>query len=555
MAATMIANRAIDAFMLWNQMSLRAPLLRAAKSPEQTQHDLLISILADNADTEFGRDHGFADIRSFDDYRARVPIRPFDQLEPYILRQQEGEKALTDEHPVYYARTSGTTGRSKDIPQTSHGLKQVKDAQRHLALSLWRGTGFFKGSILGFASPAEEGRLKNGTPYGSISGTTYRSLSPIMARKFVLPPSAFAIKDLEAKYQAYALGALAADDITGLVAANPSSLLKVQTLIQTMAPELLETLALGSGKGVRDEAVSLAAEIVAIRGLDRANRLRETLAAKGRLDPTDIWPRLAAVATWTGGSCGVALGRVRANLPPDVKIVEYGYSASEFIGTATIDAKDGICLPQLTHHVYEFVPRADWEAGEHTFLGLHELTPGQEYYIFITTRSGLYRYHINDIVRAESGLPGCVAIRFLQKGRGITNITGEKVSEHQIATAVVEMLDGLDLQTPGFMALADEQAARYVLHIECGTDPLPASLADQIESKLRTLNSEYDDKRGSGRLHPLEVRQFAVGACDEIKRWSVESGVREAQYKPLLVAYARDWAAKLAPLTVDRMAA
>lgn len=549
MAAHAIANRAIDAYMHWNRWTLRAPVLRAARRAERTQHQLLMSILRDNADTRFGRAHGFAAISGLADYRARVPVHGFDELEPYAKRQQDGEPALTAEPPSYYARTSGTTGRSKDIPQTRHGLRQVRHAQKHLALSLWRGTGFFNGSILGFASPAEEGRLKNGTAYGSISGSTYKSLSPLMARKFVLPPATFAIRDLEAKYQAYALGPLVADDITGIVAANPSSLLKVQNILHTQAPILLEALV--SGDGLRGEAAAVAQDIVVRRGLDRVHRLRAILASQGALGPADIWPSLSAVATWTGGSCGVALGRVRADLPSGVRIVEYGYGASEFMGAANIDVASNLCLPLLTHHVYEFAPRADWEAGRQLFLGLHEIEPGQDYYIFVTTRSGLYRYDINDIVRAEPGLTGCPGLRFLQKGRGVTNITGEKVSEHQIATAVVAALAPYGLHTPGFMALADEDAAHYVLHLECGADPLPVDLADDIETRLRTLNSEYDDKRGSGRLHPLLVRQLAVGACETIKRWHVENGVRESQYKPLLVDYARNWADRLAPLTIE----
>ena len=551
MPANMIANRAIDAFMHWNRWTMRAPVLRAARDVERAQHQLLMTILRENADTTFGRAHGFATISSLEDYRNAVPVHGFDQLAPYITRQQGGERALTAEQPEYYARTSGTTGRSKDIPQTSHGLSQVKDAQRHLALSLWRGTGFFKGSILGFASPAEEGRLETGQPYGAISGTTYRSLSPIMARKFVLPPSAFSIRDLEAKYQAYALAVLAADDITGVVAANPSSLLKVQRIIETQGRELLHALAFGRTENLKIEAASMAMDIIARRGLDRVNALRRKLVSRDTLDPRDVWPRLSAIATWTGGSCGVALSQVRCQLPRGVRIVEFGYSASEFMGAANINAETNTCLPQLTHHVYEFVRREDWEAGRQSFLGLHALEPGDDYYIFVTTRSGLYRYDINDIVRAEPGVRGCPGLRFLQKGRGVTNITGEKVSEHQLATAVITVLDDHGLKTPGFMALADEAAARYVVHLECGDDPLPADLAHDVETQLRALNSEYDDKRASGRLQPLIVQQFAVGATEQIKRWSVEGGVREAQYKPVLVAYASDWSEKLAPLTLE----
>ena len=124
-------------------------------------------------------------------------------------------------------------------------------------------------------------------------------------------------------------------------------------------------------------------------------------------------------------------------------------------------------LPLVTHHFYEFVRRADWENEEPTFLGLHELSPGEDYYIFMTTRSGLYRYHINDIVRAEPGIGPCPGLRFLQKGRGVTNITGEKLSEDQLIAAVGEVLAANGLSATSFLALADEAAARYALYLEC----------------------------------------------------------------------------------------
>ena len=129
------------------------------------------------------------------------------------------------------------------------------------------------------------------------------------------------------------------------------------------------------------------------------------------------------------------------------------------MGSANVDVLNNTCLPLLNHHVYEFVKRADWEAEQHKFLGLHQLQPGQDYYIFITSRSGLYRYNINDIVRAAPGVGDCPAIQFIQKGRGVTNITGEKLSEFQLIEAVNRCQDNFKLITGGYMALADEQAS------------------------------------------------------------------------------------------------
>ena len=500
MIADALANAAIAAHMRWNQWRLRAPLLRATRHVEAAQHDLLMAILNENASTQFGREHDFASISNLADYRARVPVQTYDILEPYITRQagrpgQEGESALTAEAPVSYTRTSGTTGRYKDIPVTRHGLRQLQHAQDHLALALWRDTGFFNGSILGFASPAEEGKLGNGKPYGSTSGSAYRSLSPIVARKFAIPQAAFAAKDTEAKYQIYALAALARSDVTGIATANPSSILRVARTIEAQGPLLIDALASGNSSNLAPECAALFRAIAKHARPRRIAGLRESLNEGDRLSPQATWPRLSAIATWTGGSCGVALSHLRPLLPAGVKVVEYGYGASEFMGAATVDATANLCLPLLTDHVYEFVRRADWEAERADFLGLHELTASEDYYIFITTRCGLYRYNINDIVRADGGVHGCAGLTFLQKGRGVTNITGEKLSEDQLIAAVGDVLTTNNLAAASFMALADEDASRYVLYLETGAANNIEYLADALDRRLRAGNSEYDEAR------------------------------------------------------------
>ena len=221
------------------------------------------------------------------------------------------------------------------------------------------------------------------------------------------------------------------------------------------------------------------------------------------------------------------------------------------MGAANLDAARNLCMPLLTEHVYEFVRRDEWEAGQSNFLRIEELAPGADYYVFATTQSGLYRYDINDIVRAEPGIGACPALRFLQKGRGVTNITGEKLREHQVVAAMSETLAALDLAAAGYIALADENASRSALHFECPDAGAPGELAAAIDGALRSLNSEYDDKRASGRLRPLIAVPLRVGAMETIRARSVAMGARESQYKPVVLAYAREWSDRLASLGPD----
>jgi hypothetical protein len=546
-----IVNILIDMAMLWYSVKYRRILKTAFLDPATVQEKVLEKILTANAETLFGKKHGFASIKNITDYRNKVPVQSFSTLNPFIELQMSGETALTREPPVYYAKTSGTTGSSKFIPVTQTGLGQMQMSQRLLSISLWRNTGFFSGSILGMASPMMEGRLENGIAYGSSSGSAYRSLSRLLTDKFAAPAQTFEITDVAAKYQVYAMAVLASPDISGIVAANPSSILKVCEIIESDQESLLGALNKRSVDQLLPEAAPAVAEIFKKMDVVRVQNLLQTRQTKGLLSPKDVWPNLTAIATWSGGSCGIAIGKLRSKLPQGLQVVEYGYAASEFMGTFNFDAGTNVCMPLITEHLYEFVPRIDWDEGRQNFLGIQDLIAGKEYYVFVTTQSGLYRYDINDLLLAGPGVNNCPSLSFLQKGRGVTNITGEKLSEHQVIAAASESIEILGLTTSGYIFLANEKAARYEFYLESDGNFDLDTLAEITEKSLQEKNSEYADKRASGRLYPLAVRRLKIGAVDAFRDESVSLGVRETQYKPIVLDYLRNWSVKLAPWAIQ----
>ena len=88
-------NIAIGIHMLWSRLKVRSPFIRALKSLEKTQADVLMRVLHDNKITEFGKKYGLSEISSVSEFRNQVPIHDYDDLEPYIKRQQEGHRSLT----------------------------------------------------------------------------------------------------------------------------------------------------------------------------------------------------------------------------------------------------------------------------------------------------------------------------------------------------------------------------------------------------------------------------------------------------------------------------
>ena len=458
----------------------RRPMLAAARSPRSVQDATLRRILAANAATEFGQSHGFTEIRDLTEFRNAVPVQTHASLTAAIGRQAEtGVPALTAEPPVYYARTSGTTAPARDFPVTEAGRTAQLSAQRVFAATLARGTGFFSGRIAGLGGAAIEGHLPSGQPYGAASGQTYATAPRFIRDRFVVPEQVFAITDPEQKYRAYADAMAGAPDLSGIITANPSTLLSVLARLDRPAGEL--------------------------------------------------WPRLSTLATWTGGNCRAALDRLRPMLPAALQVVEIGYRASEVVGTVNVDAARNLCLPDLTHSVFEFVPENAWEAGQPEFLWLDEIQEGRRYYVFATTPSGLYRYDINDVVEVTGRVGACPALGFVRKGQGVTSITGEKLHEDQALAAVRSAEAAAGLAPGFFLMVADAASGRYRLYYEGAA---PEGFAGSVDQALQRANIEFAAKRASGRLGAVTLIRLRAGAGEALKAAAIAAGQREAQVKP-----------------------
>lgn len=80
---------------------------------------LLMRILDDNKDTEYGKKYGFADIRSVEEYQKRVPVIVYENIAEDVERMANGEQNILTAYPFSHMNeTSATTGSPKRIPMT-----------------------------------------------------------------------------------------------------------------------------------------------------------------------------------------------------------------------------------------------------------------------------------------------------------------------------------------------------------------------------------------------------------------------------------------------------
>lgn len=527
----------IDKYVIWNTF------LRKTFDPKAAQEKVLRRILNKNKNTRFGKEHKFSSVRSYKDYQKAVPVQNYEDLEPYIERQIETKNPeLTGEQPILYARTSGTTSKPKFIPILQSTVNAYKWGQRIFLYAQYVAfRDMFSGYLLAIAGPAVEGYLDNGVPYGSMSGLVYKEMPWFTKRKFLLPPEVFSIENYDAKYIVIAAFALARKNITAMGSANPSTFVKLLDVINTKWQDIIYIIRTGDFSKLHDLKEKDDISKYFYKNPRRADELEQIFIKKERVIYADLWPNLKVVSTWTAGSCSILIPVLRESLSTSTRIVETGYFASEFRGSINVDVKNNRAVPTLHETFFEFVEKDKWEGGAPQFHTIETIEPGKQYYIFITTASGLYRYHMNDIVEVTGYFNKTPTIIFVQKGKGVTNITGEKLYEGQVLKVLQELEKERIIEPTFFILLADDRKLQYTLYLESKKEFNTDELACIVDSKLSLVNIEYDAKRKSGRLKPPQIIFLKQGAGDAYKKEAIANGTRENQFKVLPLHYKRDF--------------
>ena len=141
--------------------------------PIETQEKVFAELIAGASNTAFGKDHHFSEIKTYEDFKNRVPIQDYEGLRGYVDRIVAGEKnVLWKGRPIYFAKTSGTTSGAKYIPITKESMPTHITAARNALLCYIAETGnasFVNGKMI-FLQGSPELEDKNGVKLGRLSG-------------------------------------------------------------------------------------------------------------------------------------------------------------------------------------------------------------------------------------------------------------------------------------------------------------------------------------------------------------------------------------------------
>lgn len=523
---------------------LARTFLRSTAEADRIQRERLLSLLDRHAESDFGREHGFASIRSPDDYRRQVPIRDYDGHEPYLARVREGHTGALfgpKTEVMMFAMTSGTTARPKTIPVTRESLDAYRTGWKIWGILAFDAhEGMIQDGmkpILQLASDWRETATPSGTPCGAITGLTAAMQNPLIRLNYCMPPAASRIKDVEAKYYV-ALRLSIYRDVGAIIAANPSTLLGIARLGDREKETLIRDLFDGRIDPKWDIPADVREKLRFRSGFRRkraARRLEDVAGRTGRLLPKDYWSDLQLMANWTGGTMGAYLNRFEEFFG-QTPIRDPGLIASEGRMTIPVEDNSSAGILDYQHHYFEFIPEEAEDVEQPETVEAADLIEGRRYFILLTTAGGLYRYQIKDLVQCVGFEGRAPLLTFLNKGSHISSMTGEKLSEFQVVAAMKKVQSDLGLVLNSFIVLPTwGEPPSYSLLVEA--DDLagsisPEALADRVDRELFRQNVEYENKRETQRLGPVRVRPLVAGSWTDFrKRRLASTGGTLEQYK------------------------
>ncbi|MFN2441011.1 MAG: GH3 auxin-responsive promoter family protein, partial [Chitinophagaceae bacterium] len=106
--------------------------MSAAVADQEATLQYLIKI---GIKTDFGKQHSFEKIKTYEDFVRYVPIRDYEDFKTFIEAIKQGKhNVLWKGLPIYFAKTSGTTSGIKYIPITKESIPNHINTARNALL-------------------------------------------------------------------------------------------------------------------------------------------------------------------------------------------------------------------------------------------------------------------------------------------------------------------------------------------------------------------------------------------------------------------------------------
>jgi len=421
-----------------------------ANTPVETQTRVFLDLIHQAKYTQFGIDHHFDQIKSFEDFSKKVPIRDYEELKPYVDRVVKGEKdILWKGKPLYFAKTSGTTSGAKYIPLTKESMPYHIEAARNAILLYIHETGnsnFVDGKMIFLqGSPILE--EKNGIKLGRLSGIVAHFVPKYLQKNRMPSWETNCIEDWETK-------------VNAIVEETIDQNMTVISGIPSWVQMYFEKLQQKGGKPVGEIFKNFNLFIYGGVNYEPYRAKFENLIGR-KVDSIELFP------------------------------------ASEgFFAYQDSQKEKGMLLLLNAGIFYEFIKSDEFYTENPRRYTIGEVELNVNYVLIISTNAGLWGYNIGDTVQFTSLKP----YRIIVSGRIKHYISafGEHVIGKEVECALQEAVIGTDVRVNEFTVapqITPQQGLPYhEWFIEFENEPENIeSFVEAIDNAMRKQNAYYDD--------------------------------------------------------------
>lgn len=553
-----IGNTTLSFIGWWQQRKLE----KDTKDIKSTQNRFLLERLLNNADTVYGKEFKFSEIKSREDFVKQHPLTRISHYADYIERMMSGEKnILTVSQPVIFAVTSGTSGKSSLLPMTKP--QRLKFFLQGVAIAYYYMTEAYPKimnlqKVLKFFYTPKWRTSPSGIPVGPNSSSPTNSKS--LLNLYSTPPVAYAILSEPEALYIHLLFALRDPNI-GILEANFSSI-----VYNSLSALVYHWKSLADDIEQGHVSASLKIEDTIRQELDkllnpdkqRADEIRSAFK-DGRIGLVKrLWPNCNTVLGADTGTFALQGDMLRETFCKGIPLYSPLYAASEGLLGINIWPlqRPSRYLLALKSMFFEFIPveKSDENQPETNFLD--QVEKGCVYELVISTASGLMRYRFGDVVRVVDFYNQCPIIEFMYRQGQLLNVRGEKTSECAIYTALTEAVsrwsganimdyscaDSVVVGDEGGRILEDNQETKesyvpfYHIFIELEHEDGDFVLSDKqknyVDEALCEQSYVYQSFRKKGSIGPMKIHIVRPGTFQSLRDVTIETtSASSNQYK------------------------
>lgn len=442
--------------------------------PEHFQQSLFRKIIQEASSTRFGKDHGFAGIQNYEDFKKQVPVRDYEGLKSYFDATASGEAdVLWPGKPAYFAKTSGTTSGTKYIPITKASLPNHINSARNALLNYVHESGrgdFLDGKLI-FLSGSPVLDVKGGVPTGRLSGIVNHHIPSYLRSNQMPSYKTNCMEDWEQKV----------DKIVD------ETLHQNMTLISGIPPWVqmyFDRIQARTGKKIKD-----------------------------------VFPNFS-LFVYGGVNFSPYRDKLFESIGKKIDSIET-YPASEgFIAYQDSQREEGLLLLANSGIFFEFIPSDRFYEENPPRYALEEVQTGINYVIILSSNAGLWGYNIGDTVRFVSTFPH----RLVVTGRikHFISAFGEHVIGEEVEKALQAGLHAypgtevVEFTVAPQVSPKDEDLPYHEWFIEFSKPPADFSgFAKVVDEALQKTNAYYEDLISGKILQTLKIRPLQRDAFRE----------------------------------------